>query len=468
MDRVAHAADRAMNAVLDQKSAGPRTVPDGIVIIGAGWAGLAAAVELARQGRKPVVLEAARTLGGRARSLRLDSVVVNNGNHLLLGSYRSVLNILQVIGVPEERVLRRMPIGLMLKSTFGTEIKLQTRALPAPLHLLWALITADGLSIEASTAAMRLLWRARRTGFEIRPDVALIYYLRSCNQPADAIRALWQPLCQAALATPIERASTRLFLHILRDVFFSRRTESDLLIPIAPLVDCLPQPAADFIEAHGGSVRVGTRVQGIEFDPDGTVTGVQLRGQVLPARQVIIATAPDNAASLLQGHPAVANLAQQCANLEMCPTSTLYLQYDPPVQLPQTLVGVLDGAVQWLFDRSHVDGQRGWIAAVIAGPGLHARLPNDALTKLMLADIAKLYPQWPAPKAAHLVREKRAILAATPENEASRPRAMTPLKGLWLTGDYTVAGLPSSLEAAARSGIVCARRVLREYQRFAG
>ena len=107
-------------------------VPNDIVIVGAGWAGLSTAVELARQGRKPVVLEVARTLGGRARSLRVGTQVLNNGNHLLLGSYRSVLSILKTIGVPEERVLRRMPIGLMLKSTFGTEIELQTRSLPAP------------------------------------------------------------------------------------------------------------------------------------------------------------------------------------------------------------------------------------------------------------------------------------------------------------------------------------------------
>lgn len=455
-----------MNAVLDKKSASPRMVPDGIVIVGGGWAGLAAAVELARQGRKPVVLEAARTLGGRARSLRIDSLIVNNGNHLLLGSYRSVLNILQIIGVPEERVLRRIPIGLMLKSIFGTEITLQTRSLPAPLHLLWALITADGLSIEASTAALRLLWRARRTGFDVRPDVSLMYYLRRCKQPADAVRALWQPLCHAALATPIEHASTRLFLHILRDVFFSRHSESDLLIPITPLVDCLPQPAADYIEAHGGSVLVGARVQALTVDAEGAVTGVQLRGQTLPARQVIIATAPDTAASLLYGHAPTSNLAQQCAGIETHPISTLYLQYAPPVQLPHALVGVLDGTVQWLFDRSHIDGQRGLITAVIGGPGPHARLSNDALTALMAADVAKLYPHWPPPQALHLVREKRATLAATPENEASRPRAMTPIKGLWLAGDYTAAGLPSSLEAAVRSGIVCARRVFREYQRF--
>lgn len=443
----------------------PRDVPDGIVVIGGGWAGLAAAVELARQGRKPVVLEAARTLGGRARSQRVGSFIANSGNHLMLGAYHSALGLLQTIGVPEERILKRAPLGVVLKSIFGTEVTLQTRSLPAPLHLLWALLSANWLNVETSTAALRLLWRARRDRFDVRPDVALIYYLRNCGQPAEIIRTLWQPLCHATLATPIDRASTRLFLHVLRDVFFGRRTQSDLLIPTVPLVDCLPKPAAEFIESRGGSVRVGTRVQALNVGADGEITGVQLRGQTLPARHVIIATSPEAAVPLLQPHTATAELAQKLARIEMHPISTLYLQYPPSVQLPRALVGVLDGTVQWLFDRHHVDGSRGQITAVIGGPGSHARLSNDALSALMVSDIAKLYPHWPAPQSMHLVREKRATLAATPENEALRPRANTPLKGLWLAGDYTAAGFPSSLEAAVRSGIVCARRILREQQR---
>jgi squalene-associated FAD-dependent desaturase len=442
-----------------------RAVPDGIVIIGGGWAGLAAAVELARHGRKPVVLEAARTLGGRARSMRVEARVLNNGQHLLLGAYRSVLAILDTLEIPESRVLKRLALGLILKSTLGGETRLQTRALPAPLHLLWALATTGGLSLGARLSALQLLRRARRDRFDARPDVALTYYLRRCAQPAETIRALWQPLCQAALATPIERASTRLFLRVLRDVFFGRRAHSDLLVPIEPLVDCLPQPAADYVEARGGSVRVATRVQAIRFGDDGAVAGVQIRDQWLPARQIVLATPPETAAALLREHPACAALAQQLEHLELHPVSTLFLEFPETIMLPQALVGVLDGTLQWLVDHGQLGGTRGSIAAVVGGPGAHEQLTDDALSALLVADVARLYPDWPAPTRTHLVREKHAVLAATPENETLRPRNVAPAPGLWLAGDYTVAGYPSSLEAAVRSGIVAARRILREGQR---
>jgi len=436
---------------------------DDIVVIGGGWAGLAAATELAAHGRQPVLLETARHLGGRAHSRRVGSRVLNNGQHLLLGAHRSVLTLLQTLGIPEAQVLKRVPLGLLLKSTLGAEIKLQTRMLPAPLHLLWALATMNGLGPQARLAALQLLLRARRQRFDVRPDVALGYYLRQCRQPADTTRALWQPLCQAALATPIEHASTRLFLHVLRDVFFGRRTQSDLLIPIQPLVDCVPRPAMEFIEARNGSVRVGTHAQAIQVGTDGAVSAVQLRGgQLLPARHVILATAPDAAAKLLREHDATAALAQQLERIDLNPVCTLFLEYPPTVTLPQSLVGVLDGTVQWLVDHGQVDGKRGLITAVIAGPGAHTHLSNEALTALMLEDLARLYPEWPAAQATHLVREKRATLAATPELEALRPKPNTGIKGLWLAGDYTAAGFPSSLDAAVRSGILSARRVLRD------
>ncbi len=442
-----------------------RAVPDQIIIVGGGWAGLSAAVELARHGLKPVVLEAARNLGGRAHSLRFDSLIVNNGQHLLLGAYRSILSTLETLGIPEADLFRRTPLGVTLKSVLGGEVRLQTCRLPAPLHLLWALLQANGLGITGRLAALRLLLRARRDRFDARPDVSLVYYLRQCKQPADITRALWQPLCQATLGTPIERASTRLFLRVLRDLFFARRNHSDLLIPTVPLVDCLPRPAMEFIESHGGSVRVGTRVQAIHINNDGAVSGIQLRDQFLRARHVVLATAPDSAAALLRAHTTTAALAQHLEGIETHPVCTLYLEYPSSVTLPQTLIGVLDGTVQWLMGHARNGGERALLTAVIGGPGTHTRLTNDALTTLMLGDIRRLYPDWPVPLSTRLVREKHATIAATPEGEALRPKTITPAKGLWLAGDYTLAGYPSSLETAVRSGIVCARRIVRATQR---
>jgi squalene-associated FAD-dependent desaturase len=438
--------------------------PD-VIVVGAGWAGLAAATELARHGLKPLVLESARQIGGRARSVRLDGLVVDNGQHVLLGSYRSVLQLLGTLGIEQRKVLRRMPLTLLLRSALDAEIELRTRALPAPLHLLWALMGARGLSVSARVSALRLLLRARLDRFDVRPDIALTYYLRSSYQSAEITRTLWQPLCRAALGSSIERASTRLFLHVLRDFFFGRRMHSDLLMPIVPLLDCVPQPAMDYIETHGGSVRVGARASALHVGADGAVSGVQVRKQTLSARHVILATPPANAAALLQEHAGCEKLAMQLGQIEMNPICTLYLEFPPDVTLPREFIAVLDGTVHWLFDRGRLTGRDGLIAAVVGGAGAHNHLSDDALTALIVEDIARLFPSWPAPKATHLLRETDATFAATPQNEVLRPRTATPIKRLWLAGDYVNTGYPGILEGAVRSGILCARRVLRDEQR---
>ena len=138
------------------------------------------------------------------------------------------------------------------------------------------------------------------------------------------------------------------------------------------------------------------------------------------------------------------------------------------MNVPQTLIGVLDGTVQWLLGHAPSGDARALLTAVIGGPGTHTRLSSEALIELMVGDVKRLYPDWPTPLSTRLVREKHATIAATPDTEALRPKTISPVKGLWLAGDYTVPGYPGSLETAVYSGIVCARKILRAEQRRAG
>src|SRR5207237_3424729 len=103
---------------------------------------------------------------------------------------------------------------------------------------------------------------------------------------------------------------------------------------------------------------------------------------------------------------------------------------------PSRLIGGLDGTVQWRLAHARNGGKHALLTAVVGGPGPHNGMSNEDLTELMLTDIRRLYPDWPAPLTTRLVREKNATVAATPESEAVRPKTITPIKGLWLAGDY--------------------------------
>jgi squalene-associated FAD-dependent desaturase len=430
-----------------------------VVVIGGGWAGLAAAVELARHAVPVTLLESSRQLGGRARAVRFGQFRVDNGQHLLLGAYSAVLDMLKVLEVREAEVLRRSPLHLHLLDGAGS-ISLRTARMPAPLHLAWGLLTARGFSATQRVTALRMAYDMRRHWFRLDPDITVQAYLEARRQDPLLIRALWHPLCLAALNTPAEQASMNVFLRVLQDAFFSTRRASDVLVPIADLGTCVPEPARDYIERLGGSVRLGSRVIGLHLRA-GRLRGVQLEHTSLLADRVILATSPEAARTLLQPHDALRAQTEQLANLPSLPICTLYLQYPPGTTLARDFAGLLSGTAQWVFDRGRLTGEDGLMAVVISGPGAHMREDGASLTRRIVRELGVYFPRWPSPLASKLIRERRAGFAATVGVERRRPDHSTPVHGLWLAGDYTATGYPATLEGAVRSGVECARRLLQ-------
>jgi predicted NAD/FAD-dependent oxidoreductase len=154
---------------------------------------------------------------------------------------------------------------------------------------------------------------------------------------------------------------------------------------------------------------------------------------------------------LLAPHPALAGIATELAQLRQEPITTVYLRYPEDVGLDSHMQGLLDGLGQWIFDR-RIAGHPGLIAVVISGRGEHLMLDNGTLSNQIGAELARLHPDWPAPLASRVIREKRATFAATVDVDRHRPVTTTPTPGLWLAGDFTATGLPATLEGAVLSG----------------
>ncbi len=428
------------------------------LIIGGGWAGLAAAVALAAAGEPVRLLESARQVGGRARCTRFGAHTVDNGQHLLIGAYRALDEVLRLLELPPERLFMRIPLELRLRALDDRPLQLNAATLPAPFNLLFGLLGACGLSLRERLAALRMLRQLAREGFTLSDDISVQELLSAQRQSPRLCRALWQPLCLATLNTHSQEASARLFLRVLKEAFTGARGNSDLLIPRQDLGHTLPEPAVDFIERHGGRVQLGRRVQRLILHGD-RITGVVVDDEQLPAERVILAVGPRAAQQLLDPHPPLFAQAAQLAGLRFSPICTVYLAYPPHCRLPRPLIGLLDGISQWIFDRRVCD-QAGIMGAVISGGGLHAAMDNDGLARHVARELGRLYPEWPAPHAHLVVREKRATFLARPDVDARRPAMQTAVQGLWLAGDYTATGLPATLEGALRSGLQCAREIL--------
>ena len=412
-------------------------------VIGAGYAGMAAAVELSAAGRQVEVFEASRTLGGRARAAQIDGFEVDNGQHILIGAYTETLRLMRVVGADPEASLKRTP----LRFEFPGEFLMSAPRLPAPLHTAFALLLAQGLDWGEKLAAIRLMQGLRANRYRIEPDITVTQWLDDNKTPSRQRRLLWEPLCIAALNTPAGRASAQVLANVLRDSLGGARAASDLLLPQVNLSALFPDPAAQFVAEHGGAVHRGHRVNSLRRESDGwriDETG--------PYAHVILAVAPYHLAAL------VPELAPQVEHFAWEPIVTSYLRYPQAVRLPQPMLGVDAGLAQWLFDRGTLCGQHGLIAAVISARGRHLDLPTVELERGIHAEIARLVPGLPQPLAVQTITEKRATFACVPN--LKRPASRSGMPGLWLAGDYVASDFPATLEAAVRSGVAAARAAL--------
>lgn len=419
-----------------------------IAVVGGGWAGMAAAVTLVQGGALPTVFEAGPIPGGRARRAVLDGVALDNGQHILIGAYRETLRILREIGVDPDVALLRMPLALEIAGRF----RLRTLPLPAPLHVAAGLLGARGLTLTDRLGIARFMRAMRSRGYRLAADVPMPELLAEHRQLGAPTDLLWEPLCVAALNTPLAAASAQIFLNVLRDSLGAERAASDLLLPRTDLSALLPEPAARHVVARGGQVLLGKRVTSIAPAPD----GLAVDGERYAA--VILACAPQHAAQLLEASGLLPAIRTLLAQLTFEPIYTCYLQYEETVALPRPMLGLREGLLQWAFDRGALGGRRGLMAAVVSARGEHEELLHGAFAQVAHDELARVVPALPSPRWSRVIAERRATFSCVPH--LVRPGHATGVRNLFLAGDYTASDYPATLEGAVRSGVAAARIAL--------
>ncbi len=428
-----------------------------IVIVGGGWAGLATAVRLASLGHQPLLLESAKQLGGRARKVAFNGHAIDNGQHLFIGAYHSTLSLLKLFNIKPESVFQRCQLHLLLRHLDGRRLEIRAPRLPAPLHLLWALLRARGLSLRSRWHSLRFGWRLLSGDLISGTDQDVLSLLQQAQQPQELIERFWRPLCIAIMNTPLQESSAELFINVLQDAFIQRRQDSDLLYACQDLGSLFTEPAMQYIERRGGHVQLGQRVSRLHIE-NNRIQGITTSQGEIEGRQVVLAVPPYAVASLCQDHPALAPLLRQCRAFDYEPICTVYLQYPEQVSLSQPMLGMLGGLGQWMFDRRCYQ-QPGLMAVVLSSQGEHLQLSNDELIRRIARELASLFPKWPSHQKAFVIREKRATFASRVDINRIRPGNRSAVAGLWLAGDYTDTGYPATLEGAVRSGLQCAALV---------
>lgn len=437
-----------------------------LAVVGAGWAGLAAAVAAMDLGADVTLFEATRTPGGRARALpatRPDGVPLrlDNGQHILIGAYRETLGLMQRLGVAPEETLLGTPLSLPYPDGSGLQTPAWAARWPAPLDAVAAILTARGWRWSERLALVRASLAWQRSGFVCAPSLTVGELCRAL--PTRVMDELIELLCVSALNLPAAQASAQVFLTVMRDALFGqgfgRWSASALLLPRDDLGALLPDTACRHL---GARVRLGTRVTALQDTESGwTLAG---DGWSEDFDRVIWATAASHAASTIgaatgesASSAARRDWAAQTRQLDFTAITTVYA-WSPDARLPAPMLALRnspDAPAQFAFDRGQLrpddPSAQGVLAFVISA----SEGERDELQQRVLAQAAQQLG-LPNLQAIQTVVEKRATFACTP---ALKRPATAIAPGLWAAGDYVDGPYPATIEGAVRSGLAAVARI---------
>jgi squalene-associated FAD-dependent desaturase len=394
-----------------------------VAIVGAGYAGMAAAVTLAARGVPVTVFESVAVPGGRARRVISHGRSLDNGQHIFVGAYKQLFDLMRTVGVPGDALLR-VPLEIRYADGFAWHSGLA------------GLLFARGVSFTERFAALGFITSLKKSHWRVTPDITVKELLDRHRQSGRLRDHLWAPLCVSALNTPVDRASANVFLATLRDTLAGGRGADDLVLPRVDLSQLFPEPAAEFVRARGGEVQYGTTIKELNT----------LRADFT---NIIVAVGPHQLKTLMPD--ALDAFTYQ-------PIYTCYLQYPETTRLDFPMLGLAGGLVQWVFDRGALLGEKGRLVCVISAGGAHQHLTHDELAARCDRELRHALPKLPAPAWSQVIAEKRATITCAPG--LKRPEVSTATTGVFLAGDYTDPEYPPTLEAAVRSGVRAAERVM--------
>ena len=432
------------------------------IVIGAGFAGLSAAVRLTRRGARVLVLEARSRLGGRATAFhdRETGELVDNGQHVLLGCYTETFAFLSDIGALDH--VRLQPqLAVTMIDRDGRSSRLSCPSLPSPFHLLAGVI--DWSAME---------WRDRLAIFRMRTPLALAR--REMTEGAGAIAAspgetvenwlirngqtkrlremLWDPLALAALNQPPEHAAAPTFARVLAEMFGPDPKAAAIALPARPLHLMYAEPARAFIENDGGHVRTGSPatvhvargyVDAVTSGADRWQTGAVVSAVPWFALNALVAGDTS----------ALRPTLEHARATQSSPIVTVNLWFDRPL-FDEPFVGLPGRAMQWVFDkRSVFGGDASYLSLVSSGASPLVGLPNHDLIRVAWEELLDAFPVARTARLvrATVIREPHATFSLAP-GQPARPDTVTGVRGLLLAGDWIATGLPATIESAVRSG----------------
>ncbi|MBK8719513.1 MAG: FAD-dependent oxidoreductase [Deltaproteobacteria bacterium] len=452
------------NADSNGAGASTNTTPP-VVVIGAGFAGLAAAVRLVEAGRRVIVLEATKAGGGRSRSFGHDSgLELDNGQHLMMGCYHETLAFLRTIGTDGDVAFQRN-LSIDMVKPGGRRVKLRCPHCRRRCTSRPACSRCGGWARCTRLSALRMGMFLR--GEVVRPDdnETCDAWLHRLGQTEGIRGAFWDPLIWAVLNDDPLIASAAMLVAVLERAFLGTRDASRLGVPRVPLSRLYVDGATQWLRSRDAELRFGSSVRAIEIDDRG-VSGVVLRGgERIATREVVTAVPPFALLECLPEAVLRTPVLQDVAKLTTSPIINLWLFLERPLFDDVPFLGLVNSPLHWMFARPRIEGRDPsdtvLLNCTMSGARGFVDDSPETLVELWKSEMTRYFPAArPIVRQAKVVKEKRATISHAAGTYHFRPETRAPVRGLYFAGDWVRTGIPATIESAVCSGHMAAAAVL--------
>lgn len=425
-------------------------------IIGGGLAGLTSAVNLCRAGVKVKLFEATPKLGGRTYSFldQLSGNIIDNGQHIMMGCYYNTLDLLKTIGsMGNINIQRNLEITFVDKA--NGIIPLKAYSSFYPFNLLIGLLNYKAISLTDRLSIIKTITKLLIIDPDKFEKYSVIEWLNEEKQGTPSMEYFWEILVVGALNSKLENASAKLFINVLKQIFFGGNKAAGIIIPDVGLSEVFSEKAQQYIEGKNGEIFLSKPVKSIIINNKNVERIIFENGEESNFDFVISAIPHYSLAKII--------------NVELESVKNFNPQYSPILSahlwIKENLFqgkfyGIIGSPVQWVFN--HKD----YITIVISSAEGLINLDKDVITDLIICELEKFFPEFNKSLVtkSKIIKEKRATFIPNTHTLNTRPDTRTEISNLFLAGDWVNTGLPATIEGAVKSGriagdIVIAARI---------